>query len=501
MRKFFIFFSSLTVAVLLFLLLYWRGQYALTRYFDIDEFAHLHWGYSFFIGEKPYQDFFYLFPPFFLLLLWPVFLIFGRTLLTVTASRALMFIIFLLIVLVLYLMARRLRSKMTALLAVLVLVFLPMPLDKMIEIRPDLPALLAAMTGLLLFISGEGKESYRDLFFSGLFFGISLGFVPKTVFFLTGPVLIVIYQYFQSALKGKMKGFFRKYLYLFYGMSIPLTVILTVMMWSGKADFAFYSMTKMASDVTKVLAGKFYIDSRFFFYPNDVYYGKGSINPYYLANLFIYLTAIIWVIWRFISSLSFKEYRKCVAEFVLSLTFLVNLAAYVKFYPLKHAQYLIPLAPFAAFYFADFWQTLIDFLARKLIFPIVLTPVLAVFLVIFFKDIYDIRIWWNNRLSMEKINYFLSSYSSSTAIFDLTGESVFFPNGYYFCCIPYGQYNEAFDFKMPDIEKDMERRKTTIVHLGTSDRIGVLPAIQAKYIKENFEAILPNGSLLERKQK
>ena len=54
-------------------LLVWKYRLGVARYFDIDEFAHLHWGYSFFIGEKPYADFFYFFPPFFLYLLKPIF--------------------------------------------------------------------------------------------------------------------------------------------------------------------------------------------------------------------------------------------------------------------------------------------------------------------------------------------------------------------------------------------------------------------------------------------
>jgi len=47
------------------ILIFFRYKLTLTRYFDADEFAHLHWGYSFLTGEKPYTDFFYIFPPYF----------------------------------------------------------------------------------------------------------------------------------------------------------------------------------------------------------------------------------------------------------------------------------------------------------------------------------------------------------------------------------------------------------------------------------------------------
>src|SRR3989338_6871265 len=60
------YFLYLLLLVGILILLYLHFRLSITRYFDADEFAHLHWGYAFSIGEKPYSDFFYLFPPFFL---------------------------------------------------------------------------------------------------------------------------------------------------------------------------------------------------------------------------------------------------------------------------------------------------------------------------------------------------------------------------------------------------------------------------------------------------
>jgi len=42
-----------------------RLYMAFTRYFDVDEFAHMHWAYLTTIGKLPYRDFFLLCHPFF----------------------------------------------------------------------------------------------------------------------------------------------------------------------------------------------------------------------------------------------------------------------------------------------------------------------------------------------------------------------------------------------------------------------------------------------------
>ena len=84
-------------------------------------------------------------------------------------------------------------------------------------------------------------------------------------------------------------------------------------------------------------------------------------------------------------------------------------------------------------------------------------------------------------------------------VFDLTGAAVFFPDGYYLCCLPYGQYQEAFGFNLPNLEQDMEKRGTKYVHTDFFDRLDVLPPMQGRYVKENFAPFFSDGSLLIKK--
>src|SRR3989344_1491238 len=72
--------------------IYFRFNLSLFRYFDVDEFAHLHWGYNFLTGSMPYRDFFYIFPPYFLFPIAVIIAFFGRTAETLIVARGFIFL-------------------------------------------------------------------------------------------------------------------------------------------------------------------------------------------------------------------------------------------------------------------------------------------------------------------------------------------------------------------------------------------------------------------------
>ncbi len=499
------------------LLLFWHWKLGLVRFFDADEFAHLHWGYSFSIGERPYTDFFYLFPPFFLYPLAAIFKIFGRTVEALFAGRMFIFFVFLATTGVLFLIAKRLRNLHFALLTVIIFAFLPLPFDKFIEVRPDIVATMLALGGLLLFIAAEPYKTdkanktnriNRWYFFSGLSYAASLAVVPKTVFFLVPVGVVFAYRWLRGD-KGdggdegnrgreKKDGF-----YFFLGM-VPVGLVLFLILSSfGNLEFSIYSMTRMASEVTKVLGSKFYMRPDIFFYPNDLFYGIAGWSIPLWVNLMIYVTASVWAIHRL---LGFNlggdgpAVAKAMAgkrEFLVAGSFWANLTAFVFFYPLKHSQYLIPVAPFVAFYAADLTIRLISQIRLIWIRSAILMIVLAG-IVIVSSQMNQKKMQWGNGVTMDKVNNFLKTIPPESAVYDLTGESVFFKNGYYFCCLPYGQYEEALYFRIPDIEKDLARRGTKYVHLGWQRRLDEIPGQHARYIRENFEPVAGDGLLLKK---
>lgn len=470
--------------LLLLYFLYWRYKLGLVRYFDVDEFAHLHWGYSLFAGEFPYRDFFYLFPPFFLYPIAGIISIFGRTATSVIQARVFIFAVFCLTTIVLILIGKKMKNLETGLLAALILAIIPIPSDKMLEIRPDLVAVVLSLIGIYTFILGMEKKKNIYLFISGLSFFTGLGFVPKTVFYLL-PVGVV-WSYFiardlsRGPLAKARSPLIRSLIRFLLGALIPILLLVFLLFSYGKPQFAIFSMTKVANSITATLGHKFYMRPDIFFYPNDTYYGLyGYSQPYWL-NLAIYIIASLWAIHRF---LSFKNMR----EFLVAGAFFANLYAFVYIFPLKHAQYLIMIAPFIAYYFADFVNVIP---AKTGIhgFRVKhgMTVLLLIYLAYVGDTMYKQKIKWGNRSVLDKLNKILNALPAKTPIFDLTGETIFFPNGYYFCCLPYGQYEESLLFNLPDMESEFNKRGTQAVHAGGQERLNVLPNLQRKFIEEKF---------------
>lgn len=544
--------SFTVMLVVLGIFFYWHLRLGLVRFFDADEFAHLHWGYSLSIGERPYTDFFYLFPPFFLYPMAAIFKIFGRTTMAVLNARMFIFIIFAATNGILFLLARKVRNIHFALLTLIFFAFLPLPFDKMIEIRPDLIATCLSLAGMYLFIKGEegdkgdggdkGKQK-KYFFLSGLFYAASLGFVPKTIFFLV-PVVIV---FLISKLSNLRRDERKSPLYFFLGM-IPVGLVLLLVIASfGNIPLSVYSMTRMATEITRTLGAKFYMRPDLFFYPNETYYGISGWSPALIVNLIIYVSASIWAIHRLLSvgsSTSGESLRNtpevfssrvvyggdtCVREFLIAGSLFANLAAFVYFYPLKHAQYLIPVAPFLAFYFADLLFRVIPTPSivegegssdppaggeRKVRLARFLTPIksglemtfgtaillaILLFITVVGFQMNEKKMQWVNKPALDNMNKFLSIIPANAPVYDLSGETIFFPNGYYFCCLPYGQYEESLYFTIPDIAKETEAKKTNYVYLGWTARLNEIPVPHAKYITDNFVPITPDKILLKRK--
>lgn len=497
---------AIELAVLIFLL-HWRFRMGILKFFDADEMAYLHWGYNMSLGERPYTDFMFLLPPLFLYTLVPFYYFIGRTIATILAIRIFIFVIFIGTTLFLMLIAWRIRDLKTALLAGIVFAMMPIPSDKMVEIRPDLVAVFFALAGMyLLMLSTEFKNKFL-LSLSAGFYTISLCYIPKTVFYLIPPVIVLWFEGLKVAAKGKLNNIIKdKYLPAIIGFLIPAIAIGIIIVSYGNLNMAFYSMTRFASDIHKTLGYKFYMAPTLFFYPNDTYYGyPGMDNWPYIFTRILYPLAGIWAIKNLISAFSHKNSSRCIAEFLISATFFLNLYAFVKFYPLKHSQYMISFAPFIAFYFADFFYSLsrVGFLkGRFLIFGNILFIVVAIFSGYVGNLVNNIKINWTNLPALSRIEADIKNIPADTRVFDLTGGSVFFRHAYYFCCLPYGQFEEIIRFPIPNLETAMAANNSKVIHTDFYDRIGILPAIQQLYIKDNFVPYLPNypdGSWLIKK--
>lgn len=470
------------ITIIIFLI--FRFQYGMNRYFDIDEFAHLHWSYNVFIGLRPYTDFFYFFPPFYLYFLFPLFWLSGKSVAILLLSRGFSFGIFILVVFVLFVLVRRIRNTHVALLSVLILSFLPIPSDKWIEVRPDNIAVFFSTLGMLFLVRSIQEKRKKDIFLAGLFYALGVFLTPKVIF-LAGIGLITV-----LLMRFGIKVFV-------IGGILPAIATVLLFISYGSLGKSFYLVTKVSTDASIVLGNKFPIPPNFLFYPNDIYYGAPGFSLPWVLNLIIWSVAVIWGIVKLVSFLDKKEKKESLIEFLLAASFWASLFAFVKIFPLRHAQYLMPVSVFIAFYFADF----LVFLGSDLKVPKSLTLAdkwtnlvcLSVILILFFagKQMYDWKLRWPG-INMQYYQTLFKLLPDGEKVYDLTGETIFSPDGYYFCCIPYGQYEEVLGQK-PDLERELRQNRVKFVYMQNEERLSVLPQAHDKVLRKYY-TIYPSGN-------
>jgi hypothetical protein len=142
-------------------LLVWKLNVGMTRFFDIDEFSYLHWVGNLAAGQRPYVDYFMFFPPGFLFFFLPLFWIFPGDPSIFVAGRVLALIIFIALLIVVSALYGKMRSWKYALLPLVLLAFLPMPYDKLVEIRPDNLSTLFAVLGMAFQVYAGMSVSIR----------------------------------------------------------------------------------------------------------------------------------------------------------------------------------------------------------------------------------------------------------------------------------------------------------------------------------------------------
>ncbi len=474
---------------LLVLFVYWKYRLGITRYFDIDEYAHLHWAFNFFSGVKPYSQFLYFFPPLYLLILYPLFVVAGKTFFLLTLARFQAFTFFLFLLITLFLLVRKVRGAKTALLSVVILSFLPIPADKLLEIRPDTISTAIAVLGMLFFIYSLEKNKY--LFLSGLCYGLALLIVPKVLFFLPVVLVIVLINFWKK--KWSVSDLWT----IALGFMPPIIFTLLFFVAMGNPANAIYYSTKFISSASKILGERFPMRPELFFYPNDIFYGEFGINPTLIINLIIYIVAGCWGIIKLVSFLDNKSYRESVIELLLSISFIANFIAFIKFFPMKHTQYFIAFAPFIAFYFSDMLLSLYGILQGK-----TRTLFLLLFLIFLLfigyqgNKMNSIKANWNNDITFKHLKTVKDLIPSEDYVFDLYGETIFYKDPYYICCVSYGEYIEAFNRKLPSLADSLRQTQTKYIFTMTNTRLGVLPPLEARFINDHYIKIMDDPVIM-----
>jgi dolichyl-phosphate-mannose-protein mannosyltransferase len=160
------------------------------RHIDPDESQHLHVAWLLSQGHVPYRDFWEHHLPFFHYAMAPLTAGLADRPEVYFAARALMTGLAGVAVWLTWLLARRL-SVDGAIWAAIILAFLPQFAETSTETRPDVPALVAHLLGLVALVRWRETARPGWLWVTGAWQGVALALALKAIFALPGVLLVV----------------------------------------------------------------------------------------------------------------------------------------------------------------------------------------------------------------------------------------------------------------------------------------------------------------------
>lgn len=198
------------------------------RFFDHDEFEHIHSAWYIQQGDLPYRDFYQNHHPLFWLLLLPLLKIFGHSVFTIMTCRGLMLLMVAGIGFAVYKIATlATRSREVRLFALLLLMSMVVFVEKGLEVRPDVPQVLLGLWSffyILLFFKNR-RLTYLTL--SGISASISFLFLQKALLLLLVYGLIFVYKLIRREM------FVKEILLFLFCFILPLLPFWIYLMSSG----------------------------------------------------------------------------------------------------------------------------------------------------------------------------------------------------------------------------------------------------------------------------
>lgn len=489
---------------LLLFLMYWHFRVGLARFFDVDEFTHLHWAANIARGEKPYLDFFTFFTPGFYWFLAPLFWIFGKSIALFTAARVVAFCIFAGMIALTGWLFRLTRSRRFFLLPLVILAFLPMPFDKYMEVRPDNLSTLFGLAGVFLQIIALKFATHPKIrtfwFLSAISYATSMIVLVKSLPFVAMGVFIwmldaQIYPWILSSLsKRKVVKFVwpADSVWFVYGLGGVCLLFGIWLIALGDITTVVYSLTKMPFEANTI--GRIYImEPHLFFFPNASFYGGWGMTPAFLVNHLFWTIGLLMGVYRMFTPFitADGERKDVLAEALISGIFMVSVFGYVQFFPMKHSQYLIPIAIFVAFYCADF----LSLLLRRLgwISPAALL-LLALCVANMTVTVNSPKLLMNSTVQMQQVEL-LRAKIGDKQVLDLDGRAFFSRDPYEICCLPFGTFTRFLSRPPESLSAVLERKKVPYIYQGDSGRFWELTA-DMPYIRETYERVPGWGDAL-----
>jgi hypothetical protein len=490
--------------------MFWRFKVSQTRFFDIDEFTHMNWAASIARGEKPYIDFFTFFTPGFHWV-YSVLYKFGPPRASVfLEARYLSYLIVIGNTVLVGALFGLLRNKVFAVLAMILFAWLPMPYDKLFEIRPDNLSLLCCLLAFVLqaYIATKKPQKTNILYaIVGVSYALSMIVLVKMVpfvafgllFLLIDPDLVNWFMKMIKTRKFDARTLFTTSFVALVSFGIVCLLFLFWLLILGNFGLVWYSLTKLAFEANSAFT--YYImEPHLFFFPNTAFYGAPGIS------LSLFLNHTIWVMGIVIGAIrlftpfvsSNGDRRRGYVELMIALTFFAFCFLYVQFYVLKHIQYLIPVSVFIAFYAADGFFLLYKRCASWLKgIPILLFfCVLGYGLVITTRETNTPKLWGSNTIQLQQMNTLLKMIPQDAEVFDIEGRLVFWKPSYYICCLPFMTYVHNLSLEVEPLIDVLERKKTPVIYQGDTGRLPYFTPEELAYINTHYGRVEGFGDTL-----
>lgn len=491
--------------LVLLIFLWWHYKVGMVRYFDADEYAHMHWAAHILTGKRPFVDFLVFIPPGFQWFLTPAFWSGWGTIQPFLTARFLIFVVFTALAGVSGLLFwEQRRSLAGALLAAALVSFLPLPFDKYLEIRPDNPATLLILLAVFFQIKWMKKGRWLWGAVSGVLYVCSYLVLPKMVPNILVGVGIAAWYVFDEMKRNRKShpvALWNAVKPFFLGLAVPTTIYILYMFSLGDIPSVIYWLTKLPLEIN--LLGKYFIMMpTLFFYPNGMYYGQDGYTQGLYVNHAVWIIGLTFGIYRMFTPYLAVPNERVRGELLISLNCFVQVIFFVLFAPLKHAQYLIPIGVFVAWYGADAIISLRKDVSKSLGGAFVFTACFlagSVFLYNVFVSVNGVKLGWSNTLEFAKLADLYKKIPFSEYVLDLDGRMLYNPDPYYACCNPFGQFAGFLSRPLPDLPQALEKTGTKYIYQGGLERVKTLPWQHQEYIYDRFMPLDGDKTILIRK--
>ncbi|MCX6580240.1 MAG: glycosyltransferase family 39 protein [Candidatus Aminicenantes bacterium] len=449
------------------------------RYFDPDEFQHLHSARQLYNGEIPYRDYFDHHTPFMHFILAGLYPIAGENITVLFAARALMLLFTASILFLTFMATKKLYGADAGLFAALILSYTLMFLEKTLEIRPDLGAATFWLASIYFMANGiREKSSWRWYLFSGLSMGIAIMFSQKTLFGLPGIFLALAYLFCHRRGRIEWKQNIIVFPVFIAGLAIP--VILTCLFFLAQDGLRQFIQCNFLMNVQ----------------------WKMKLSPLkYLKQLAGQnpLLLIMGVAGLLVNISNMRRRADVEKGLFVPIFCTVSVVAGLFIIPAPQRQYYLLFLPLLAMYFAYIIIKCIESAAFTFIFkkPVYAVTLLAIILIAHPLYLVVTRHPQKNHRQLADIRYIMAATKPSEAVLDgFSGYGFLRPHAYYYYFLHKEMRAMLSEKELSDdIIKSAAGQNTKVVIYDRHLR--ALPLKVRQYIEANYAP----GAIPSRGQK